>query len=485
MKINRYALPKPAVKSLITDERAQKFELLSHLIANLRRPLVVCGPHGIGKTTLLSILCEQRPVDGFYLPLLSDSRMDFASIRDKLAQFIQAEQPAYKGFDLADALDLLARDNRKLVLILDNAGLLQPGIIDALSDYSLNKPALRVIFSLTQDDAYIKANSDRSIDDCHFIELPTLTQKQCREFLQNLSGRPDMPLSFNAVSDLMVEHLYRETHGIPGQIIEKLPKLSGYDRATRTTAGWSFGLMSVVAVAVMVYLGWSELFPQSSDALDLSPADSALQSIPIPLPNEPRESIQEKPQVTVTETDTLPSPTMPVAMPAAQMPVMGADRAASMPGNGEADKAEPMPRPQSDKTEPVGESSRSKSKTQNAAPVLAVNVQNSANEQPALAAETSNDDKSWLRGQSPTHFTLQLMVLSSQQSIVNVMNKYRTLRSELRYIETTIGGKQKFILLFGSYATHAEATRAANKLPGEFKGAWVRRFAVLQSTVRP
>lgn len=74
---------KPAVHSMITAERAQKFDLLIHLIVNFRRPLIVCGPEGIGKSTLLNVLREHRPVDGYYCELIGDQKLNFETIDRK------------------------------------------------------------------------------------------------------------------------------------------------------------------------------------------------------------------------------------------------------------------------------------------------------------------------------------------------------------------------------------------------------------------
>ncbi|MDD1605835.1 MAG: ATP-binding protein, partial [Methylococcaceae bacterium] len=46
--------------SLITQERSAKLELLSHLLSNSTRAIILCGSKGIGKTTLLNVFQQRR-----------------------------------------------------------------------------------------------------------------------------------------------------------------------------------------------------------------------------------------------------------------------------------------------------------------------------------------------------------------------------------------------------------------------------------------
>ena len=56
--------------------------------------------------------------------------------------------------------------------------------------YAAKNPVLRVVFVLTHDDLDVKITSDSAIDDCHLIEIPSLSEKQCGDFLQYLATKP-------------------------------------------------------------------------------------------------------------------------------------------------------------------------------------------------------------------------------------------------------------------------------------------------------
>lgn len=462
-----FGLTKPAIKSLITPERAQKLDLLVHLIVNFKRPLIVSGPAGIGKSTLLSVLGDQRPVEGHYCFMNGDHRLSISEIQEHVRRFLEAEEPSCKGFSLDDALALIERKKNRVILIIDDAGKMVPGLIDGVSDYALENPVLRVVFVLTHDELAIKNTTDRAIEDCHFIELSPLSEKQCREFLQNLSGKPGAPISFNAISDSMVDYLYRETHGIPGKIVALLPRLSKFEsggRSFRYVAG-------LFVLAGLAYLGWELISRDIQDDLtttlpDLKPSTV----VSLPIPPVPAASDQTAKIVTVEQKL---EPVNPIEVTRDEQ-IEVTDHETNL-----IEKIEDESIP-GEKPEPVSAGSLVDKMPE---PVILEEL--NVTESRALADNRqAQDDRAWLFSQSSEHFTLQLMVLSSKASIINVLNKYKSLQQNLKFIETRIGGKEKFVLLYGSFASHAEAAGAAGKLPVEFKGAWVRRFAVLQNDIK-
>jgi DamX protein len=211
--------------SLITQERTKKLELLIHLIANSRQALVVCGPQGIGKSTLLKVLQENRVESWCYCPLPADAAFNFEKVQAHIAQVIKQNFPDPHLQDLSGVFRQFESQHKNIVLMIDDAGRLAPGLINKIIDYAEVHPVLRVIFVLTHDELYVKNRSDAAIDDCHLIEIPPLSEKQCGEFLQYLAAKPRSHKAFNAINDDMIEALYLETHGIPGRIIAELPGL--------------------------------------------------------------------------------------------------------------------------------------------------------------------------------------------------------------------------------------------------------------------
>lgn len=218
----------PDHHSLITENRAEKLELLIHLITHDSPSIVVCGPKGIGKTTLLNALQGQQFPSLKYCFVTGSPELDIEALRQALPQ---QTTPAF----------------HKIVLIIDIAGVLAPGLITQIIQYVTGEAKLCVIFALTLDELYIKNSTDPLIDECHIIEIPPMTEKQCGEYLQYLATKPSAYLSANELYDDAVLAIYRKTHGIPGNIIAALPELIPIKKHDRT--------LVILIAAVIILVG--------------------------------------------------------------------------------------------------------------------------------------------------------------------------------------------------------------------------------------
>ena len=216
--------------ALITQERIQKLELLIHLISNSRQAVVICGSEGIGKSTMLKVLKERKIVSWLYFHVQGNEHLSFVKIQEQIACAIKQDKRNQQVRSLSGAFRLLESQHKKIVLMIDDAGHLTPGLINSIIDYAAVHPVLRVIFVLTHDELDLKNGSDSAIDDCHLIEIPPLSQKQCGEYLQHLATKARSQIAFNEISDDMIEALYQQTQGIPSRIIAELPALKNNAR---------------------------------------------------------------------------------------------------------------------------------------------------------------------------------------------------------------------------------------------------------------
>ena len=363
-------LNKP-VQSLITKERTQKLDLLIHLLSNLTQALVVCGPEGIGKTTLLKILQERKAESWRYCLIQGNAAVSFETVREQLVK-------AQSAHSLSTASERSAGQYKQVVLIIDNAGALVPGLIAAILQYAAASPALRVVFALTHDELQMKRVSDQLIDDCHIIEIPSLSEKQCGDFLQHLSTKPYANLSFKAIGDNMVAHIYRETHGVPGRIIAAV---SGLSSGAKQGGKLKWVLVLAVAAAIAIALGVQWLMsvkdnaknamtpaaaeqkanntevapprPESQIMLPLPPVQPAArqQSLPANEANKSKDALESPDEVNVNRIGQPPvSPTeisktastavdKPIASDAPRSPVIaGQSPADPVPPGAEQDK---------------------------------------------------------------------------------------------------------------------------------------------------
>ena len=78
--------------ALITQERTQQLELLIHLISNSKQALVICGPEGIGKSTLLKVLQEHKTEPWLYCLVQGNADLSFEKIQEQTAHVIKQKK---------------------------------------------------------------------------------------------------------------------------------------------------------------------------------------------------------------------------------------------------------------------------------------------------------------------------------------------------------------------------------------------------------
>jgi DamX protein len=215
--------------SLITQERTAKLDLLSHLLSNSTRAIALCGPKGIGKTTLLKLFQQQPNPSWHICSIQGVADLNFEQLETQLTKTIPHSQT------LSHVFDSLAEQHKKIVLIIDNAGVLAPYLMTTIINCAAQQPVLKVVFVLTHDDLAIKTRSDSAIEDCHIIEMPPLSETQCGDFLQHLALKSKINLAIHDISDSLIAQVYQQTHGIPASIMTQLPSLMHPKKNTTPT----------------------------------------------------------------------------------------------------------------------------------------------------------------------------------------------------------------------------------------------------------
>ncbi|WGS86784.1 AAA family ATPase [Methylomonas sp. UP202] len=500
-------------RSLLTPERAQKLDLLVHLLSNLRQALVVCGPPGIGKTTLLEAL-QQSQREQWQISLLKATpASSFETIVHELLRSLNIPNLA-ASFDLTRLRELCGK--QAVVLLIDDAGHLMPGLITMLIEFADSLPGLHLVFALSHDQFSIKAGTDRRIEDAHVIELPPLKQRHYRDFLQNLSAQPGSAISFNAVTDPLIEALYLETHGIPGRILEELPKLAEQQGRTGARRGLWLGVIAVIAGTggAMVWL-WPNndektliaapsLGKPTSQVLPAEPVNPSAQApaeTPAPASKPldgpaPTAQVDERPAdaakpVPPPAPQSTPQP-FPItqqttkAAPAENEPNAVQTASAPVPAQPASDAAPSLPAPiaaTTAATPPVAPPTPAvtptvPSKTESATPPV---VAGKPPEKPAKPAKPSDQgDSDWIAAQPGTHYTLQVMTLSNKAGLPRFFKKYAEYSESLKYYTIRQGDQEKFVLIYGSFASPAEANQFKTLMPGEFQTAQPIRFKAIQ-----
>jgi DamX protein len=234
--------------SLITQERSTKLELLSHLLNNSTRAIILCGSKGVGKTTLLTVFQQRSDASWHTCFIQGRADLSFEQIEMQLIATIPRTQT------LAHFFDLLTEQRKKIVLIIDDAGVLAPHLITLIINYAALHSVINVVFVLTHDDLAIKTHSDSAIEDCHIIEIPPLSEAQCGDFLHHLALKSAFKIPADSITDSMIASLYQQTHGIPANIVAQLPVLARPPK-NKKSRWWPLILMLILSVAWLVLKG--------------------------------------------------------------------------------------------------------------------------------------------------------------------------------------------------------------------------------------
>lgn len=462
--------------SLITRERAQKLELLIHLISNSSQALVVCGPVGIGKTTLLKVLQERKITAWLYCPIQGNADLDFEKIRETVSQSLKQDKSVHSATRTLEQREGL---HKKMVLMIDEAGLLVPGLISKIIQYAAARPALRVIFVLTHDDLYVKNRTDSVIEDCYLIEIPPLSEKQCGEFLQYLSTKYRAYASLNSINESMVETIYRETHGIPGKIIAEVPSIGNSGK--RENSLWL--LIAAVAGLVAVALGIQWFSSSENNVKKIStPSTENIGSPPSVmkpsgLPVQKNAVVSEQHLVEETIQYSADLETGVKNKPDAMLQPLIIDQVPKTKQvlndvQGDAVRPQLIINNVEPSTPGNQETIPPKQKYVEAAPV--------PEEKKIEIATDQSAGLEWFSTQPVTNYTLQVMALSKEQSIINVLKKYQALSYDLKYIKIISHGKEKFVLYYGSFANTDLANKAKQSLPPEFSHSLVKKISAIK-----
>lgn len=250
--------------SLITPERTAKLELLNHLVSNSSRAIALCGPKGIGKTTLLLNAFQQWRNTSWHCCLLQGGA-------DLTLEHIEAQILATQSQvqSITHFFDLLAEQQRKMLLLIDDAGLLAPYFINTLLEYAVQHSVVKVVVVLTHDELAIKTCSDNALEDCHIIEIPPLSAAQCGDFLQHLALKSVLHIPLHDITDSMIANVYQQTHGIPANIIAQLPVLIQPPKANNI----NWRLLIFIVLGLLMAWGALKILP------NLAPLSSMLKSL--------------------------------------------------------------------------------------------------------------------------------------------------------------------------------------------------------------
>jgi len=487
-----------------TPERAERAQLLVHLVNNTEDVLYLRGPAGSGKTR-------------FVKQLLTDLESDYELTWHTAGEGVSLPNAAAATRPLAtgDAeLDLLVQeeDQRPPFLIIDDADAFGPEEIESLRH--LYRSGERIL--LLGTGGPVQGLGEMRLQ---FVDLPPFSEAQSREFIR-LQGK----LGDGALDEKMVSSLHRAAAGQPGPLLDAL---AGLPPASQNPAAgkklpikgplidWKW--IALAGVLVLV-LGTALIFQDRINAWFVpdgdaesavtapekereEPADPFRSGIVEVAPVDVQADLRDRVVEDRTQADLPPAVDLPAAEKfpgTAEQTVFAADDSvteeesmdpildavidAAISAAEQAPPVEPQPALPVDVELPQDRSSkRSGSPGEKTPPEPASVAADTAiakpkPPEPRRQAGTAQTGQAWLQAQPSGNYTLQLVGSRDRASIDRFIRKHG-LSGPYAVFSRDLNGQPWYSLVSGSFPSRDAAISARKRLPQGLSGVWPRTFA--------
>ena len=465
------------IKQLFIAEFEQKLDLLFHLVSSKQNVLILRGKSGVGKTTILSMLSTKQ-FDSSDIFLLKATRQHTLEIiQNELVQSVgeidQQEQ------SLGYSLEAYAQRDRHVVLLIDNAAQLVAGLTSALVDYAYQYSALQLVFAYAPEEYSAVNNLEDIANKCHFIDLPELNYAQCEKFIRQVICYEKSQYRQKDIDDSLVALIYRKTQGNPRKIIRFIKK-EKRDFSNKYFLAIISTVVLVTSFSVVLYF-WNENVQEKSVVNEqVSLPISNVVALPASLmqPNHQKDKPQTKPTIKKLPGEERDFP-LPIFLEPVALEINGSGQSeVSKVETGGADTIAGKEVTKGNETE-VKKTKTIEVKTKE------VTKNARVGKEPKYLANTKNiDDRQWVQAQNKKEYTLQLMVLSVKEKLLQEKNKLQEQGYKLFFIEKKISNKKKYVLFLGQFKSYKKAKTKMRLLPKALRNSWPRKFGAIQKDLK-
>lgn len=429
----------------------QRLAVLRRLLKGTDALILVTGEQGSGKTTLL-----QR--------LLATADLPFKPCRVQTAGSPAVGRlPRLKQGGPPTAF--LLKDPAAAVLLMDDAHRLSRKELrkllrDTLTPDPARKIKRLVLFGQPRLSNNFHAVSGGLVDETALnkIYLPVITEEEAAAYIRHrvaVAGYTGK----NPFTPTIIKKLYNNSAGLPGRISANASRWwtrKGFPGSTapnthrrkagrfRRLAAWSAAGAAAVILAVAF---WPS--PQSEQSTASRPSTKP-QMVRIKI-----HGAGGNPQ---------PRGDIAAARPTARQPVDGFKPVDAPP----AAKSQQRPAADRDVTEPpAGASGRPP--------------------QPDSGSPARIHREDWLMAQDPSSYTIQVLGVRSEQSLLAFVGDHRLDRSgKAAYYRSRYKGRTWFPLVYGTYSSASEARRAIAGLPERIRrmSPWIRKMSAVQDEIQ-
>ncbi|MCG5515326.1 MULTISPECIES: AAA family ATPase [unclassified Ectothiorhodospira] len=457
---------------------------LEHL-ENDQNVVILKGEQGAGKSTqLLRVLAQGRENMDF-CAFKARSGISLAAVEYTVRQYWKEAAPVEQEGNepLEQFLTRLIQSGMRPVLAIDDAHLLEPDVLRQLiqtrqriHDQCDRRFGLLLVGEPEIEERLTAVDEGLDIPEAQMtVQVRALTREQTGAYVNHRLQAAGLERT-DLLDRETIEDIHRDSAGLPGRIntcaMERLrdiceggamtPATQGEQATAASHGGKAFwqqrwfapavaGIILVAAlVTLLSLLGGSDDEPQP------------VRSQPLVLPEQPPRA----PAAPEPPPASAPEPTSP---PRAEVPAEPAPRPEPVP----TPEPEPEPAPEPEPT-PAPEPEPEPEPTPEPA----------GEPEPELGGDKRIRDAQWLRDQNPTHYTVQLLVSSSETGVQDFAQD-ADLPGDVAWFRMRRDGQDMYALVFGSYPGATAARSAITALPADIRRnqPFIRSFGAVQDAM--
>lgn len=485
--------------------RSKRLDILLHLTQYGNELLLVTGPEGSGKTTLMHQYLNKAHSIWKVCSINAHTKMDAEQLLYRICHNFSlpietGDVTALVG-NVKRQLDQLLSTNLTVVIVIDNAHVLATEVLSLLTELAKNKNAtsgknLRLILFAEPQIKIQFASAEmenKSKYPIRKIDLPPFDEQQTGELIRFRTKVAGLQAD-NTFTDAAISKIHKQSEGNPGDIVELahrvLFEMTPLKRRTKTKPSAKQSLpqngkkllliiAGIIAAAVIAaILIFQEEINQLFSNKPEKPLERTISALPIPPlstehPNQEGDVFPIENTLSKRENE-LPAPHVDqekivdtnIVMDEATTPEQNHPE---VPANTTNDKSPSEQTPQSHAKH------GSEIPTSN-------NTTDSERTGPIEEFKINVNREPWLLEQNPNHYTLQLLAAHKQTTVNNFLITHKLRATELAYYYSINNEQDWHSLVYGVYPDYRSAMDAVDALSLSLKKLkpWIRQFSSVQ-----
>lgn len=470
----------------LLQEQSNQLELLVHVASYSEQLLIISGPDGSGKSTLVHALAAQREIPEESIVLTADIMMGLPVILNAIAT--SWDMPPLSG-KLEDDHEAVRQQGQRrqangksTLVIIDDADQLDENTLGGIEQLSLLMPQALgfALFGLPVFAQYLSQSSVQAPS--HHMTLEPLTEDDAQLLVENVFG-------VGAISYEQWQFAYHNTSGHLSSFLHELEDLLLADadqHASKQSASSNLNgerrfpvthLVAVSAIATLLILSF--LYNSTSDNTGEVTGQSELTAISKARTPDPAleagEDAEALAELAETESQVISPPELTIIEDASSQDNQQQKPAESESPDFNYSEVDEAPRP---------------SKPKKIVPATLANT-----EQPTLHSQPStvrpeavslSTDEQQLIALTRGAF-IQLLGSHSEQSARRFLQSWQSKLPKTLYLyQTRHKGKDWFVVILGVYPDRAMAKQALKVLPGALRrqSPWIKQVQQVQADIK-